>query len=78
MRGAADLGQQMFVRDGVVEAVAPGLPLELIEICPTADSPLRPAQLHTRWAGFACCYRVRFKHYFPNAPRSRMTVVCGV
>ena len=31
-RGAAGLGQKVFVRDGAVEAVAPSLPLELIEI----------------------------------------------
>jgi hypothetical protein len=31
-RGAAGLGQKVFVRDGTVEAVAPSLPLELIEI----------------------------------------------
>jgi len=31
-RGAAALGQKVFVRDGTVEAVAPSLPLELIEI----------------------------------------------
>lgn len=31
-RGTAALGQKVFVRDGAVEAVAPSLPLELIEI----------------------------------------------
>ena len=31
-RGQAELGQNVFVRDGVVEAIAPGLPLEVIEI----------------------------------------------
>jgi len=31
-RGVAGLGQKVFVRDGTVEAVAPSLPLELIEI----------------------------------------------
>ena len=31
-RGTAGLGQKVFVRDGTVEAVAPSLPLELIEI----------------------------------------------
>lgn len=31
-RGTATLGQKVFVRDGVVEAVAPSLPLELIEV----------------------------------------------
>lgn len=31
-RGAAGVGQKVFVRDGAVEAVAPSLPLELIEI----------------------------------------------
>ena len=31
-RGAAGLGQKVFVRDGTVEAVAPSLPLEIIEI----------------------------------------------
>lgn len=31
-RGTATVGQKVFVRDGVVEAVAPSLPLELIEV----------------------------------------------
>ena len=31
-RGSAEVGQKVFIRDGVVEAVAPNLPLELIEI----------------------------------------------
>ena len=31
-RGSAAIGQKVFVRDGTVEAVAPSLPLELIEI----------------------------------------------
>lgn len=31
-RGAAGLGQKVLVRDGTVEAVAPSLPLELIEV----------------------------------------------
>lgn len=31
-RGTAGLGQKVFVRDGTVEAIAPSLPLELIEI----------------------------------------------
>ena len=31
-RGSAELGQHVFVRDGVVEGVAPSLPVELIEI----------------------------------------------
>lgn len=31
-RGTATLGQTVFVRDGVVEAAAPSLPLELIEV----------------------------------------------
>lgn len=31
-RGAAGLGQKVIVRDGTVEAVAPSLPLELVEI----------------------------------------------
>lgn len=31
-RGTAGHGQKVFVRDGAVEAVAPSLPLELIEI----------------------------------------------
>jgi len=31
-RGSAELGQKVFVRDGTVEAVAPSLTLELIEI----------------------------------------------
>ena len=31
-RGTADVGQRVFVRDEVVEAVAPSLTLEIIEI----------------------------------------------
>lgn len=31
-RGQAELGQNVFVRDGVVEAIAPSLPLEVIDI----------------------------------------------
>ena len=31
-RGNADIGQNVFVRDGVVEAFAPNLTLELIEV----------------------------------------------
>lgn len=31
-RGSAELGQVVFVRDDVVEGIAPSLPLELIEI----------------------------------------------
>jgi hypothetical protein len=31
-RGNANLGAHVFVRDGVLEAVAPNLPLEFIEI----------------------------------------------
>ena len=31
-RGHAAIGQRVFVRDGVVEAVAPNLPIELIEV----------------------------------------------
>ena len=31
-RGAAGLGQKVFVRDGAVEAIAPSLTLEIIEI----------------------------------------------
>lgn len=31
-RGLAEVGQKVFVRDGVVEAVAPNLPIEVIEI----------------------------------------------
>jgi len=31
-RGNAAPGQKVFVRDGVVEAVAPGLPVEIIEV----------------------------------------------
>jgi len=31
-RGHAAIGQPVFVRDGVVEAVAPNLPIEVIEI----------------------------------------------
>ena len=30
--GSADIGQNVFVRDGVVEAVAPNLTLEIIEV----------------------------------------------
>ena len=31
-RGTADIGQNVFVRDGVVEAIAPNLTLEIIEV----------------------------------------------
>jgi hypothetical protein len=31
-RGAATGGQRVFVRDGVIEGVAPNLPIEIIEI----------------------------------------------
>lgn len=31
-RGSAEVGQKVFVRDGVVEAVAPALALEVIEV----------------------------------------------
>ncbi len=31
-RGHAAIGQPVFVRDGVVEAVAPNLPIEVIEV----------------------------------------------
>lgn len=31
-RGHAAIGQPVFVRDGVVEALAPNLPIELIEV----------------------------------------------
>ena len=31
-RGSAAVGERVFVRDGVLEAVAPNLPLEIIEI----------------------------------------------
>ena len=31
-RGSAEVGQNVFVRDGVLEAVAPGLAVVLIEI----------------------------------------------
>jgi hypothetical protein len=31
-RGSAEIGQTVFVRDGVVESVAPSLPVVLIEI----------------------------------------------
>lgn len=31
-RGSAELGQKVFVRDGMVEAIAPSLTLEIIEI----------------------------------------------
>ncbi|MCW2311433.1 hypothetical protein [Rhodoferax antarcticus] len=31
-RGSANLGARVFVRDGVLEAVAPNLSLEIIEI----------------------------------------------
>ena len=31
-RGSAEVGQQVFVRDGVLEGSAPNLTLELIEI----------------------------------------------
>ena len=32
VRGSASIGQRVFVRDGVLEAVAPNLALEIIEI----------------------------------------------
>ena len=31
-RGNAEIGQNVFVRDGVVEAVAPSLAVEIIEV----------------------------------------------
>lgn len=31
-RGAATAGQRVFVRDGVIEVLAPSLPIEIIEI----------------------------------------------
>lgn len=31
-RGSADAGQRVFVRDGVVQAIAPSLTLEIIDI----------------------------------------------
>ncbi len=31
-RGSPAIGQKVFVRDGVIEAIAPNLPLEIIEI----------------------------------------------
>lgn len=31
-RGSAELGQKVFVRDGMIEAIAPSLTLEIIEI----------------------------------------------
>ena len=31
-RGSAEVGQHVFVRDGLLEAVARDLPLELIEV----------------------------------------------
>ena len=31
-RGHAAIGQPVFVRDGVVEALAPNLPIEVIEV----------------------------------------------
>lgn len=31
-RGAATVGQRVFVRDGVIEAAAPSLPIEIIEV----------------------------------------------
>lgn len=31
-RGQADVGQNVFVRDGVIEGFAPNLPLEVIDI----------------------------------------------
>lgn len=32
VRGAATVGQRVFVRDGVIEGAAPSLPIEIIEI----------------------------------------------
>lgn len=31
-RGAATVGQRVFVRDGVIEGAAPSLPIEIIEV----------------------------------------------
>lgn len=31
-RGSAEVGQRVFLRDGVVEAIAPSLTLEIIDI----------------------------------------------
>lgn len=31
-RGAATVGQRVFVRDGLIEGVAPALPVEVIEV----------------------------------------------
>ena len=31
-RGSAEIGQNVFVRDGMVEAIAPNLTLEIIEV----------------------------------------------
>lgn len=31
-RGAATVGQQVFVRDGAIEGTAPALPVEVIEV----------------------------------------------
>ena len=31
-RGAATLGQRVFVRDGAIEGAAPDLPIEVIEV----------------------------------------------
>lgn len=31
-RGAATVGQQVFVRDGAIEGQAPSLPIEVIEV----------------------------------------------
>ena len=31
-RGTAEVGQTVFVRDGLIESIAPALPLEVIEI----------------------------------------------
>jgi len=32
VRGSATLGQRVFIRDGLIEGVAPNLPVEVIEI----------------------------------------------
>ena len=31
-RGAATVGQRVFVRDGVIEGLAPALPIEILEV----------------------------------------------
>jgi hypothetical protein len=50
VRGSAAIGQPVFVRDGVVEALAPNLSIEVIEVCiqATSETALLAAPLDLR------------------------------